>query len=486
MAGPNSTSAFVNIQAPQGSIADVINQQENIEFRYRQEERQNEQIRYQRQKEKEEWRDRFLKENLKDQTFLDVGNVELNYHAANAVSKAQEEAGKIASEMVVLKNSGKGSSPEYNRLFTKLHTLNQTSDMLKQAISPMSNLIKEINEGKYHNDDGLISTLKDLQNAEVGFDEKGKISLQIKDPDGSVRSVSYADMVKGKDAFDLVPKVSLDKIISETVKGIGKERTVTQNGYEDITKEGISEQTARQAAETMLFSEPGGTKLTNTAKSWLKENGYDYKNPDPDVLQNLANSVTEKIIMSKDRVDETKLDRSAKTADANLAQRKAEHAHKVRQDAIDNGFKREELDSKNKEKTGGLFFTNPNNSTYANNKNVDPKSKAISLGKPLSIGTLEASSTSGKKNYEDAKLYSITYGKDGRAVIEIDYQGKESYNDESGETTEKGRKKATITINSQNEDRVAHLLGTDVQTLRSQLEPKKEVKKEDLRNKYGY
>lgn len=462
----NYSSSQYEHRPLQGSVVDLVNQNEQINAGRRSERLEREKFQYLKDSRERDWRENFLKENLKQQEFINVNDADLNNLYAKTVSKAMDNIGELAMKIAY----GEGT-PEDR---VKLHLLNQTSDRLKALNEPIGDIIKGLNDGSLHDDPNLRSYLKNLGEAEIDFNEKGEMELVVPTTDGSQR-ISYNEAIKGIDGFRLTPRVDVFKGADAIAQGIQKIKTTRYNGYEDITTESIDPDYARNQIQAYLYGSPGGTKLSNGAKSWLLEQGFDYRNPNEEMLtalKGLEDTLTDRVLNSKERIDEIKLDRTAQRGDATLAETRRHNRVSEgiqQQNANTSAFNAQTSRLNATTKGVGIGeMTTADNTPMANAR----KDFGALHGYRPVTGELKAGTIRGGKNkvYENAVVHGYTYDKKTNSLIlDIEYDETTEQMDDEGNTLKGKKNRAHIKVGKATEGRIANLLGGTADDLRSSV-----------------
>lgn len=457
----------------QGSVVDLVNQNEQFNANRRAEKLEKEKFQYLKDDRDRTWRENFLKENLKQQDFIDIKDADLNNLYARTITKAMDNAGEIAMRLAY----GKGT-PEDR---VKLHLLNQTSDKLKALSTSMGDVIQKFNNGKLHDDPELRAYLKNLGQAEIDFSEKGELELVVPSENGAKR-IPYSDAIKGVDGFKLIPNLDPYKGFAEFTKDIKPEETESYDGYETTKKKGVSTQLATQLAETFLYP---SNIMSNHLKSALKKAGFDPFNLTADAANyaiKLKDELAQQLINSNERFDKTEYNWTADNNAKSLKQRKKEHQEEM---AIKWATEKRQANKDAQESKIGVEGITLGELTKADDsvmlsasKTFGPLYKYRSItGKDLDVGSLVDSKG---KVYDDAKVTGYTYDKKTKSlVLRIEYTSGEVLDKNDNPINVKKNVKA-IKVNSATEGRVASILGGNTESLRNS------IMQEDTKPKIDY
>lgn len=455
MAKQNYRDSFISQSPAHFDIAGAINTQEQLNQNQRQEIRQIELQNEARAFREREWQERFFKDNFEQQDFIDIGEANLNTFYSKTIEKAMNEAGMLA-----MKGAREGLTPEER---VKLQMLNQTSKRLKALSAPVGDVVSKINNGEVHTDPNLNNFFKNIANGEVEFDEKGELYINIPGEKES-KKYSFSEMMKGVDGFNLIPKVDVLKITDEVAKGLKANTKTYHDEYEDITTKGIDPELARNHARTILFGSPDGTIMTNATKSWLKENGYDLSNPNLEALASLEDLITERIVNSQEREDIKKLDRSAKAADERNAETRRHNriTESIQQQNANTSRMNAETSRLNASKDSVRI------GELSEPKSTIMKEAESSFGKlhgyrpvvsEVNLGTLRIGKD---KVFDDSIIHGYTYDKKTNSlVVDIEYN--------EGEFDSKNKNRTALRVDKATEARIANLLGSNVEELRSSV-----------------
>lgn len=458
----------------QGSVVDLVNQNEQFNANRRAEKLEKEKFQYLKDDRERTWRESFLKENLKQQDFIDVKDADLNNLYAKTITKAMDNAGEIAMRLAY----GKGT-PEDR---VKLHLLNQTSDKLKALSEPIGDVITKFNNGELHDDPELRSYLKNLGQADIDFNDKGELELVVPSENGAKR-IPYSDAIKGVEGFKLIPNLDPYKGFMEFTKDIKPEETESYDGYETTKKKGVSTQLATQRAESFLYP---SNVMSNHLKSALKKAGFDPFNLTADAADyaiKLKDELAQQLINSREREDKKEYNWTADNNAKTLNQRKKEHQDEM---AVKWAAEKRQSEKDARESNSGVKGITLGELTKADNTSMSVATKTFGplhnyrsvVGGKVEPGTLKDSKGT---VYEDPVVLGYTYDKKTNSLIlDIEYnEGTERMDND--ENVIKGKKNRTaIKVGKATEGRVASLLSGNSESLR------KSIISEDSKPKIDY
>lgn len=445
----------------QGSVVDLVNQQEQINSNRRAEKLEKEKFQYLKDDRDRTWRENFLKENLKQQDFIDVKDADLNNLYAKTITKAMDNAGEIAMRLAY----GKGT-PEDR---VKLHLLNQTSDKLKALSEPIGDVITKFNNGELHDDPELRSFLGNLGNAEIDFSHKGELELVVQSENGAKR-IPYSDAIKGIDGFNLIPKVDPYKGFMEFTKDIKPEETKTYDGFETTDTKGVSTELATQLAESYLYP---SNKMSNALKSALKSAGFDPLNLTSDAATyalKLKDELAQQLINSRDRSNKQQYDWSAQQgAERNAETKRHNRASEAisQQNADTSAYSAQKKEGSNGITLGELTKAD-NTSMSVATKTFGPLHNYRSVvGGKVEPGTLKDSKGT---VYEDPVVLGYTYDKKTNSLIlDIEYNEGTERMDNDGNVIKGKKNRTAIKVGKATEGRVASLLSGNSESLRNSI-----------------
>lgn len=440
----------------QGSVVDLVNQQEQINSNRRAEKLEKEKFQYLKDTREREWTDKFMqniKESIKP---IQVDNADIQSFVIAGSMKAMEEIALLSDK--VRNNT---ATPKER---AKIATLLNTSDNYKAMIGPYTKTIESLNNGSVHKDDGLINYLSNFSNAEPEFDEKGLPIIRIKDANGKVREINFNEQLKGIEGFGLIPKVDPYKGFMEFTKDIKPEETKTYDGFETTETKGVSTQLASQLAESYLYP---SNKMSNALKSALKSAGFDPLNLTSDAASyalKLKDELAQQLINSKERFNKENYDWNAQQGSERNAETKRHNraSEAISQQNADTSAKNAETSRMKvlgENSVSGVITDSDSNVFRSAEKKWGKLTNAFVPQKPIEMGTLNIQG----KDFQDVKVYGISYDKNGNAVVEIDSENADEF---GGSKT---RNKTAVKISKQTEAKIANSIGLSSENLRNEI-----------------
>lgn len=413
MAGGNHTNAYATAQPNRFSLADTIAQQDQLNM-HQQEQKRREQLLEEQRRDKLFERDEKLRERLlKIPQNYDTGSGSLNELQGRIIMQAINRKGEIYNQL----RSGKISDSERVKLEIENQTLDNLPSNLKVATQNFTKLIgdykKGVDDGSFfRNVDFESKVLNGFDNYLGSIDENGFPLIGFKDVngDGKMDLMPWDNLKDGVGVWDFQKKISLDKLIDETAKGLGTEKTQTVNGFTKRTTKGIPVKLAQEAANSLIYDTDGNYKPV--VYSYLRENGLNYTNPTPEDIKKIEVYTAQRILNSKDKEDITEVDNSAAIAAARLAYQK-------QQDAAAKAEKQKET------KNSISYIDNNTGATYPF-KNTD----SFSFNKPFDLNNTKLG-----KLHKNGYLSSITI-EDGKITLhgeEVKSQSKKTISTKKGE-----------------------------------------------------
>lgn len=446
------TSSFITQSPVVGSIADVVTQNEQMQLRRQQQQQQKERFDYLKQEKERERTNKFIENSQKDLDYIEVKDTNFNRFLASAVDSLRDRAGEIAMELKYGNNDTK--RPE---LESTLLNINGAAKKLKALSLNAADVIEKMNNGSVHDDPELRNYFKNLGNQkDIEVDDRGNMFLIIPTQDGTQRKISVDEAIGGIDGFKLIPKVNIFEEVDKVAKTTETVKDVSYNGYEETTTESVRPEYAEAQAKLLIYGSTDESKwsnrnLSNGAKSWLFENGYDYRNPTPEMLSaldKLQNDIQERIINSNKQISERSYNFSAERQKEALEETK-------RNNAANRGFRERELafrqeQAKAKQRgtpNSNIIISDADSASfeeYKMKRNSNSLSNAATTVNPVDIHTL--SFKSGDKR--NVKVYGLAF--DGDTPV-IDY--------ESADDDGYAERRTSATVSNNTAERVARALG---------------------------
>lgn len=449
----NYTSSLTEQAPSQGSIADVITQNEQSYLQHQNLKLRNNQFNYLVNKDLKEDRDKFIANSTKDLTPIEVKDSDLNSFLATTVDLLQDKAGELSMELQY------GDGTKKREIETSMLNINRAGKKLKALSLVGADIAEKLNKGEVHDDPKLREYLRglgNLTNEDINIDDKGNISLMIPNEDGTRRQIPIDQALKGVDGFNLVPKADIFKMADDVAKNAEAKEVVRYEGYEQTTKKGISPEYADAQAKVLIYGTDNKDNwsvngLSNGAKSYLYERGLNPKEPSVEmfnVLDDLRQTLSDRIINSKAQTDEETFDYAAEDRDLSREETK-----------INNAFNRSmRLREFNASQQGGNNNNNRNSTSkvsdsdsavfrnYVSNGKNRKLSKAITEVTPVDIGSLNLN----KETINNVKVYGLAF--DGNTPV-IDYQ----YN--SGDSDSEILSREYSIVSNNTAERVARAMG---------------------------
>lgn len=456
-----SASGFM-FQPTQTSIADFNVQQEQLDAGRRQEKRQQDQFQYLKDENYQRRIDSFLTENKSSFENISVKNADLQTFYSNNAYGAMEEIGILANE---LRNESRDKRLDPERM-AKLTSLNNSVEYLKGITTSFTPIIDQINNGQVHDSPELRALLGDVRNIKVDF-KTGYPRVALKSENGNVKYVGIEELSRGIEGLKLVPKADVIKGWDEFTKEIKASVNTTDENYMQTTTTGVPPEVAERIAENYVFGKGGS--IPNGVKSYLYENNFDPYTPlesqpgAKEKLIELQNILAERLIKTKENGVKKDFDWSALNSANSLAETKRHNrvSENISQQNANTSAKNAETSRMKvlgENSIGGVITNADSNVFKSAEKKWGTLSNAFVPQKPIEMGTLNIKG----EDYQDVKVYGISYDKDGSAVIEIDSEKT----DDSGTKT---RSKTAVKISKQTEAKIANSIGLSSDNLRKEI-----------------
>lgn len=446
------TSSFMTQSPVSGSIADVVTQNEQIQLQRQQQRQQQERFNYLKQDKEREKTNKFIENSQKDLDYIEVKDTNFNSFLANTVDSLRDRAGEIAMELKY-----RGDSTRRPELESALLNINGAAKKLKALSLNASDIIEQMNNGAIHDDPDLRNYFKNLGNQkDIEVDDRGNMFLIIPTKDGTERKISVEDAIRGIDGFKLTPKVNIFEEVDKVAQTAETSKNVSYNGYEKTTTESIRPEYAEAQAKLLIYgstdeSQWSNKNLSNGAKSWLFENGYDYRNPTPEMLSaldQLQNDIQERIINSNKQISENSYDFGAERQKEALEETKRNNAANRGFRERELAFRQEQARAKQKDAPNDNIIISEADSGafdyYKNANNSYSLSYAATTVEPIDIHTL----TFRNGDKRNVKVYGLAF--DGNTPV-IDYESS----DDEGYS----ERRTSGAVSNNTAERVARALG---------------------------
>lgn len=314
MAGSNF-SAFRKLTPLKGSVTEDLQNQEELGFKRRAEEREIESI-AKSEEEKALKKKEALRENIiKNLDKYDTGSRSLNELQGNLISRAVNEYIPIietledpnASEQDKLKARIKSQNiqklPENLKLVTDFYT--------KQDAAYKDG----VNKGKIFQDPAYEKIFQSgFENYILDLDEEGNPVVAFKDvnKDGKTDILdvqSYEQIKTGLPTFNFQSRYDLDSLATQTAKSLGKRDVTTDSNYRSVNTVEAKIDDLKKNADT-LFNDGNGNP-TALALSELRVQGLDNT---PENINKVKQMFIDKTLAQTDYKRDENLDYSAQTA----------------------------------------------------------------------------------------------------------------------------------------------------------------------------
>lgn len=467
----------------QGSVVDLVNQNEQFNANRRAEKLEKEKFQYLKDENYQRRIDSFLTDNKSSFENISVKNADLQTFYSNNAYGAMEEIGLLANE---LRNESRDKRLDPERM-AKLTSLNNSVEYLKGITTSFTPIIDQINSGQVHDSPELRALLGDVRNIKVDF-KTGYPRVALKSENGNVKYVGIEELSRGIEGLKLVPKADVIKGWDEFTKEIKASVNTTDKNYMQTTTTGVPPEVAERIAENYVFGK-GGT-IPNGVKSYLYENNFDpYTSLESqpgakEALIKLQETLAQRLINTRENGIKEDFDWSAQNSANSLAETKRHNrvSESISQQNANTSAKNAET-SRMKEGLNGITL---GELTKADNTSMSVATKTFGplhnyrsvVGGKVEPGTLKDSKGT---VYEDPVVLGYTYDKKTNSLIlDIEYNEGTERMDNDGNVIKGKKNRTAIKVGKATEGRVASLLSGDSESLR------KSIISEDTKPKIDY
>lgn len=463
MAGPGTYTAYQQLQPL--NQPNFIQEQEDLGFRRRQEQRIEDEIAQQRadkaQAKKDALRSKMLGQIPKN---FNSGSTSLNELQGGIIQQGANRLVDIYDQL----GDPNVSESEKLKLQLEAQNIENLPNNLKLATQAFQGKIQDYNEGvasgAYFRDPefekltqtGFEKYIGGLDNGlpTVGFvdtNKDGKIDI--------MDVVSFDDIQQGIPQFQFQKQFDIDKLAIETAKNLGKSDVTTDTGFVTRQVQGPNVD-ALETVTTNLFVNPDGTP-TETAMSELRKRGL---NPDAKGLKVVTDAFKERVLANTDTLRKTDVDYGEMTAAA-------------RERRLARGEKQEEkpvlgTPVEPSKQTWGKQIDFIDTKKYRSVPVTGGQVKLPAINARVSTTVdKEGKRTPNYKNITDGVLENYTYNNKGQLVIDVSYPlakvtTKVGGSDASESTSVQEKAKFQVAVPAETESRIAKRLGLTVNELR--------------------
>jgi hypothetical protein len=452
----DSNSAFATVQPLQANVSDFINNQERMDFAYRDEERKVNEMKRAAQEREGAKKDALLKEFQSAKQVTPSGITSIDSFDYTIMNIALEDRVKLYKKKVA-----GGLSVDEEIMYAKLGNMAGTLELMGKAYSEeKENYYKQLKEGKVKRDVNYEMKMQEMDKSAIPFiDSEGNPAIGIdNDGDGKpdVITFSLGEGLSLKPSY--VPNIDFTSSFQAFGEKLGSKETGTDVNFTKTTIKETPIELAKLTARGALYGKDGS--YSDLAKSQLYDMGIrDFNDVPESVLNEMKNSAVQTMMATRDRSKVVDVDNSSiNTANKNAKDNK-DNTPFIGTPVV-----------ATKEKWGISFDT------------LDPDYLSVPMsGKPVVLNAIpynvksrssDGTVTTARKVLSNAKVENYTYNNKGKLVLDVSYStGKvtERTTNDDGSTSVGFEEKGTmqVAVTDETETRFAKESGKTVEQLRA-------------------
>jgi len=446
----DSSNAYGTAAPLQANIADWNTNQENIGFKYRQEQRDIMALDAQRKAKEQEKNDKLKKDILGNMPKnFDTGSISLNELNGRAINQGVERKYEIYKELQ------RKDLDDNTRLKLEIESKNidNLPDNLAVATNQFSGLLKDykagVESGKYfRNPDFEKKAMNGFDNYVIGLDNGlPAVGFADRNGDGTVNNldvIPYEGLLKGDTPWTFQKQFDLDNMAATDAKDVGYNDITTDNNFKSVQEKKPRLNQIVGRAESIVRNPDGSA--TEAALSQLRKLGLDNT---PENLNKVKQYYVDAVLRNTNYTKTEKEDNSNKLAASKAAK---EEKNQV---------------------TWGIVETPP---AYENSGSKPASGyKTIAVQGKTILPALTYYDGKKKETLTNAAIQSYTIGKKENGeryiIAEVVYQDTKSQNTKvEGIETKDGKEvTSTTTGNETKLTRIANLTEKDAKIFALQL-----------------
>jgi hypothetical protein len=311
----DSNSAFATVQPLQANVSDFINNQERMDFAYRDEARKLSEMKRVAQEREGAKKDALLKEFQSAKQVTPSGIASIDSFDRTIMNIALEDRVKLYKKKVA-----GGLSVDEEIMYAKLGNIAGTLELMSKAYSEeKENYYKRLEKGEIQRDVNYEMKMQEIDKSAVPFiDSEGNPAIGIdNDGDGKpdVITFSLGEGLSLKPNY--VPDVDFTAKFQELGSKLGSKTVGTDKNFTKNTIINTPLDMAELTARSELYNANGS--YTDTAKSELNKIGFrDLTNIPEEVLTGMQERATQLMMATRPDSNVTDVDNSSRnTANKN-------------------------------------------------------------------------------------------------------------------------------------------------------------------------
>ena len=310
----NASNAYATVNPIKTNIGDVVQGIEQMDFAYREEQRQIDAIK-QAQKDKEALELEKKRAKFKPIDIDSTGVKSIDEVNAQTLLKAVNMYGELDKKLAQAK------TPEEQAAITiQLQKLQSLPDYLKLAqdafVTQAKDIQTKMEKGEIKQTPELLSKLQSFSQGylDVELDDNMMpvLGLWDKDGDGKADVLPYDKIISGQTFGELIPNVDFSGNFMEVGTKVGTVKNQTDQNFTKNTKLYTPEELNKTTARAELYLENG--QLSPIAKSYLYDKGVrDFQNVPDELLNKMEQDAVNIMETVQKKEDITDKDYSAET-----------------------------------------------------------------------------------------------------------------------------------------------------------------------------
>lgn len=310
----NASNAYATINPIKTNIGDVVQGIEQMDFAYREEQRQIDAINKARQEKEQAKKDK-LREKMMGQIpqNYDTGSSSLNEFQAKIIQQGVNRLGEIYKQL----NNPSLNEDERIKLEIEAQNIDNLPDNLKIATDNFTKIIQDYKEGVnsrsyFQNPEFEKLVLNGFENY-VGTLENGlpTVGFVDRNNDGTINNldvVPYDQLQQGLGNWSFQRQFDLDAMAIDAAKKVGYEDVTTDNNFKSVQEKKAKISSVESVANNLLQNPDGSP--TEVALSEMKKRGLE---PNEKSLKQVKDYFMQRVLANTDYTKKENVDYSAQT-----------------------------------------------------------------------------------------------------------------------------------------------------------------------------
>ena len=311
----NASNAYATVNPIKTNIGDVVQGIEQMDFAYREEQRQIDALNKARQEKEQAKKDK-LREKMMGQIpqNYDTGSSSLNEFQAKIIQQGVNRLGEIYKQL----NNPSLNEDERIKLEIEAQNIDNLPDNLKVATDNFTKIIQDYKQGVnnrsyFQNPEFEKLVLNGFENY-VGTLENGLPTVGFVDinNDGTINNldvVPYDQLQQGLGNWSFQRQFDLDAMAIDAAKKVGYEDVTTDKNFKSV-QEKKAKISSVESVATNLLQNPDGSP-TEVALSQMKKMGIA---PSDESLKQVKDYFMQRVLANTDYTKKEDFDYSAQTS----------------------------------------------------------------------------------------------------------------------------------------------------------------------------